>query len=193
MPSITREEFKKLLADALPKDGDGKLLVSGVTGGGGTFDGTISDGADVAQGSRDDLPAASDTATATLLAFAKRHSQQLSALIAAATANSTPTAVYEPKESERVPASTAAKLGSTGAVGDRLDWVLVVPTATTVGAITVTDGDGTPVEIYHGGTVGADLKPFPIPYAKVAAVASSPGLTLSMGAGAAGIAFGDFT
>lgn len=83
------------------------------------------------------------------------------------------------------------QLGATGAVGDQLDGIWVVPTATTVGAISVANDAVTSV-LYSGGTVGADLKGFFLPFFGVKATAAT-GFRVSVGVGATGVAFGQFT
>lgn len=62
-----------------------------------------------------------------------------------------------------VPASTSNQiLGTTGAVGDYLATILVIPATTTPGAITVKDGSGgTPMTVFAGGAASInDLRPF---------------------------------
>ncbi|MET3527273.1 hypothetical protein [Phenylobacterium koreense] len=94
-------------------------------------------------------------------------------------------------EYEVVEASqTDQMLGTTGAIGDKLEALLVIPTSTTVGAISIEDGSTNTV-VYAGGTVSADLKPFPIPLFGIAS--ESGGWEITTGAGARVIAFGRFT
>ena len=96
-----------------------------------------------------------------------------------------------PSEYEVVEASqTDQMLGTTGAAGDSLESLLVIPTSTTVGAISIEDGSTNTV-VYAGGTVGADLKPFPIPLFGIQTV--NGGWEVTTGAGARVIAFGRFT
>lgn len=63
---------------------------------------------------------------------------------------------------ETVAASqTDQVLGTTGAVGDRLDSLLVVPASTSPGAVSIKDGSGTGITVFTGGTTSvADLRPF---------------------------------
>jgi len=56
---------------------------------------------------------------------------------------------------------TAQVLGVTGAVGDALTRLVIIPATTAPGIVTVLDG-ATSIPIWVGGTVGADLKPFTI-------------------------------
>jgi hypothetical protein len=63
---------------------------------------------------------------------------------------------------ETVAASaTAQVLGATGATGDLIHGVLVVPATTSPGAVTLLD-NATSITIFTGGTV-SDIKPFFIP------------------------------
>lgn len=64
--------------------------------------------------------------------------------------------------SQMVPASTTQVLGANGgAVGDYLDGLLIIPQSTSPGAVSITDGTGSPEEIFHGGTTTA--VPFFVP------------------------------
>lgn len=83
-------------------------------------------------------------------------------------------------------------MGGTGAVGDMLDFIWVVPTTTSPGAISVKDGNGTAVEVFHGGTIPSVL-PFPIPWGKAAVNATTPGWKITTGANVAAIGWGKFT
>lgn len=94
-------------------------------------------------------------------------------------------------EFETVAASqTDQMLGATGAAGDTLEGLLVIPSSTTVEAISIEYGS-TNITVYAGGTVGADLKPFFIPLFGIAA--PSGGWEITTGAGCSVIAFGNFT
>ena len=84
--------------------------------------------------------------------------------------------------------SGPTQLGTTGAVGDYLAGVLVVPTSTTVGAITATDG-ATAIVLFAGGTI-SDIKPFPIQFG---AKAIGAGWKLTVGVAMSVVAFGSFT
>ena len=64
-------------------------------------------------------------------------------------------------EYEYCAASSTNVLGATGATGDDLDYIVVFPTSTTVGAITLKDGT-TSMVIFAGGT-RSSIVPFTIP------------------------------
>jgi hypothetical protein len=93
------------------------------------------------------------------------------------------------KKYETVAASqTAQVLGPTGAVGDVIDAVLIVPATTAPGLVTLLDG-AISIPLYVGGTVGADLKPIHIP---LNAKSVSGAWKITTGANLSVIAFGDF-
>lgn len=67
---------------------------------------------------------------------------------------------------ETVAASqTNQVLGATGAIGDYLQDLIVVPTSTSPGAVSIKDGSGgASITVFAGGASSvADLKPFAIP------------------------------
>jgi hypothetical protein len=93
-------------------------------------------------------------------------------------------------EYETVAASqTGQALGATGATGDYLSHVLVQPTSTAPGVVTILD-NAVEVHAYPGGTVGADLLPFVIP---VGAFSVSGAWKITTGANVKCTAYGDFT
>lgn len=95
-------------------------------------------------------------------------------------------------EYETVAASqTDQIMGATGAIGDAIEAILVTPTSTTVGAISIEDGSTNTV-VYTGGTVGADLKPFVIPLFGIKATTAT-GWEITTGAGMSLLVFGQFT
>jgi len=64
---------------------------------------------------------------------------------------------------ETVAASQSAQaLGATGAAGDFLLGLLVVPATTAPGAVTITDGSLSAVTVFAGGTLAA-VTPFFVP------------------------------
>jgi hypothetical protein len=55
-------------------------------------------------------------------------------------------------------------LGATGAAGDYLAAVLIIPATTSPGAVSIKDGANAAITIFPGGATSvADLKPFWIP------------------------------
>ena len=101
--------------------------------------------------------------------------------------------ILKDDEGEVVGASLAdVILGDTGAVGDYLAHLLVVPTSTSPGAISIKDGAlGTAISVFAGGTNSiTSLHPFPIP---IRLRALSNGWRLTTGAGVSVLAVGNFT
>jgi hypothetical protein len=79
----------------------------------------------------------------------------------------TPNVLSAPRgrEYETVAASQSDQaLGATGAAGDDLDGLLVVPATTSPGAVSIKDGGGSAITVFPGGATSVvDLKPFFIP------------------------------
>jgi hypothetical protein len=93
---------------------------------------------------------------------------------------------------ETVAASqTDQALGGTGAAGDYLDGVLVVPATTSPGNVLVQDGSGTEITIFTGGAGSvSNLVPFMIP---VGACSRSGAWSITTGANVSVIGIGMFT
>lgn len=66
---------------------------------------------------------------------------------------------------ETVAASqTDQALGATGASGDSLDGLLIVPATTSPGAVSIKDGSGSAITVFTGGTGAvSNLVPFLVP------------------------------
>lgn len=95
-------------------------------------------------------------------------------------------------EWETVAASATDQImGATGAVGDLLDSVLIVPTSTTTGAVSIKDGNGSAIQIYAGGTT--TLIPFSVPLGLKCLNVTNPGWKITTGAGVTAIGIGNFT
>lgn len=94
---------------------------------------------------------------------------------------------------ETVAASqTAQVLGATGAAGDFLAALLIVPATTSPGAVSIKDGSsGTTITVFTGGSSSvSNLVPFPIP---LGLTALSDGWRVTTGANVSVVAIGDFT
>ena len=87
--------------------------------------------------------------------------------------------------------STNQVLGATGAAGDYLAGVLIVPSSTSPGAVTAKDGAGSPIPLFAGGTSSlSNLVPFFVPLG----IKSSGGAwSLTTGAGLTALVSGNFT
>lgn len=92
----------------------------------------------------------------------------LSAIMAASldtTAQAVTVSGVNGREYETVAASQSDQaLGATGATGDDLDGVLIVPATTSPGAVSVKDGGGSAITIFTGGATSvSNLVPFFVP------------------------------
>lgn len=94
-------------------------------------------------------------------------------------------------EYETVAASqTAQVLGPTGATGDYLNFVLVVPATTSPGSVAVLDS-GTSITVFTGGATSvSNLVPFAIP---IMAASVNGSWRVTTGADVSVVAFGKFT
>lgn len=88
---------------------------------------------------------------------------------------------------------TAAKFGATGATGDYLDGVLIVPATTSPGAVSITDGSGSAISIFAGGSSSiGSLQPFYVPIGAVSKNGAG-GWQVTTGANVSVIGVGNFT
>lgn len=111
---------------------------------------------------------------------------------AAAVSNQTLTDVGA-GEYETVAASqTDQILGATGAVGDYLAGLLVVPATTGAGSVSIKDGNGSAISVFVAGTLPG-LVPFFIPLGIKCVAATTPGWKITTGASVSVIATGNFT
>lgn len=94
-------------------------------------------------------------------------------------------------EYETVAASqTAQVLGTTGAIGDTLDGLLVVPGTTSPGVVTILDG-ATSIPVFVGGASSVStLIPF---WVQIGAKSVSGAWKVTTGANVSVFATGDFT
>lgn len=93
------------------------------------------------------------------------------------------------------PASATTKMGATGGQYDYLAGVLIIPTSSSCGAVSIQDGNGTAIQIFAGGgTVAlADLKPFTVGIGIAALNSITPGWNIICGANVSAIGIGRFT
>ena len=93
---------------------------------------------------------------------------------------------------ETVAASqTDQMMGATGAIGDTIEGILVIPATTSPGAISIEDGDTNTVVFTGGASSVADLRPFLIPLLNI--ISASGGWEITTGANVSCIVFGKFT
>lgn len=93
---------------------------------------------------------------------------------------------------ETVAASqTSQVMGTTGAKGDYLDGVLIVPATSAAGAVSITDGS-TVISVFAGGgtTALVDLKPF---YVKLKLRSASGAWKVTTGTNVSAIGVGRFS
>jgi hypothetical protein len=92
-------------------------------------------------------------------------------------------------------ASATTLMGATGAVGDYLAGVIIVPGTAAAGTVGVTDGNGTTISLFAGGGTTAlpSLAPFFVPLGIFATNATTPGWRLILGASVTAIGVGKFT
>lgn len=80
-------------------------------------------------------------------------------------------------------------MGGTGAVGDYLAGVLIVPGTTGAGTVSIKDGSGSAINIFVAGTL-ADLTPIYVP---IGAKSTSGAWKITTGANVSAIGFGRFS
>ncbi len=115
--------------------------------------------------------------------------------------NSTPTSTLNPLpvsdgiNYEAVAASASAQImGATGAVGDFLAGVLIVPATLSPGAVSITDGDGSAITIFTGGASSIlTLHPFFVPVGAKCVNATTPGWKVTTGTNVSALGVGFFT
>jgi hypothetical protein len=93
---------------------------------------------------------------------------------------------------ETVAASqTAQVMGGNGAICDYLAGLLVIPATTSPGAVSITDGTGSPITVFTGGASSVtSLVPFAIP---LGVRSSSGAWKVTTGTDVSVIAIGYFT
>lgn len=98
-------------------------------------------------------------------------------------------------EYETVAASATDQiLGATGAQGDFLKGILVVPATTSPGAISIKDGNGSAITVFTGGASSvSNLVPFFIPLGIRTVNATTPGWKVTTGTNVSAVGVGDFT
>jgi hypothetical protein len=77
-----------------------------------------------------------------------------------------------------VAASTTATLGPTGAVGDTIDLVIIAPTTTAPGPVSIKDGAGASIPLFTGGAGSINsLAPIIVPLDGVPSVSGAWSIT----------------
>lgn len=99
---------------------------------------------------------------------------------------------FDDGQYETVAASqTDQALGATGAKGDYLSGLLVVPANLNPGAVSIKDGSGSAITVFTGGTNSVtSLVPFPVP---LGLVSQSGAWKVTTGPSVSVIAVGSFS
>jgi hypothetical protein len=169
--------------------------------GSGNFSSTVADGANVTLGAKAD---AKSTATDTTAITAMSVWKQISASVQAAAASlagsltisgavtNTALTNFGAGEYETVAASqTTQSLGATGAAGDWIDGLLVVPATTAPGNVLLRDGAGSDITLFAGGASSvSNLVPFFIP---LGMISGSGAWKVTTGSNVSCIGIGNFT
>lgn len=82
-------------------------------------------------------------------------------------------------------------LGATGAVGDYLQRIIIVPATTTPGAVSIKDGNGSAITVFAGGTV--TVAPIVVDIGMKTVNATTPGWKVTTGTNVSVIGIGRFT
>lgn len=80
-------------------------------------------------------------------------------------------------------------LGATGAAGDAINRIIIIPATTTPGAVTIKDGSGSSITVFAGGTL-ADVASFDV---ELGMRSTGGAWTVTTGANVSIIAIGSFT
>jgi hypothetical protein len=85
--------------------------------------------------------------------------------------------------------STDAICGTTGAAGDLIKGIVIVPAAATgLGVVSIKDGNGSAINIFAGGTL-ADVKSF---YIEIGALSQAGPWKVTTGASVSALVIGNF-
>lgn len=137
------------------------------------------------------MAASDDTRVLALLNANPRHelllARILDVLATAGIAGAEPATEYETVAAS----ATNQSLGATGAAGDKLSRLLVVPATTSPGNVQIKDGGGAAITVFTGGASSvASLVPFSIP---LDLISLSGAWQITTGANVSVIASGNFT
>lgn len=149
---------------------DGALITTSDAGGDAV---TIADGADVAQGHKAD--AAAFGGSASIVSLLKGQLSRVAAPYATVAAS-----------------QTKQLLGATGAIGDSIARLVIVPATTSPGIVEIYDSSGgTAIVLFAGGATSvANIAPFAVPLGMISAAG---GWYVTTGANVSVVAVGNFT
>lgn len=109
-------------------------------------------------------------------------------------AGSAPVVLNSMTYSAKAASVTASLFGATGASGDYLDGVLIIPATVGCGLVSIRDGSGSDITIFIGGgtTALADARPFYVPIGAISS-GGAGGWKVTTGANVSVIGVGNFT
>ena len=112
--------------------------------------------------------------------------------LVAAVTSTAPVSIIQADEYETVAASqTDQVLGGTGATGDRLSGLIIVPATTSPGAVSIKDGAGSAITVFTGGASSvSNLIPFTVP---LGLISTAGAWKVTTGSNVSVIAAGDFS
>lgn len=197
--STTKKPVWVSAADPLPVTGGGG-------GGGGAV--TVANGADVTQGATADAAYTSGSGTVVSVLkgiFGKITNGAGTAAAATRVTYASDGATVPTSDTglltvlsdayETVAASqTDQILGASGAVGDFLAGLLIVPATTSPGAVSIKDGNGSSITVFTGGASSVtNLVPFFVPIGAKCVNATTPGWKVTTSTNVSVIGTGNFT
>ena len=105
--------------------------------------------------------------------------------------NGAGTALFDGDYETIAASQTDQVMGGTGAIGDLLVGVLIVPATTSPGAVSIKDGAGSAITIFTGGAGSvSNLVPFYVP---IGAASAAGAWKVTTTANVSAIAFGTFS
>jgi hypothetical protein len=105
-------------------------------------------------------------------------------------ANAAPKVLRKDSYETIAASQTDQVLGGTGAQGDVLKRLIIVPTTTGAGAVDIQDGAGTEINVFKGGGTLSDLKTYVV---EINAKSAAGAWSVTTGANVSVVAVGDFT
>jgi hypothetical protein len=136
-------------------------------------------------------PGRAAAASSRPVALSTEDKADLAALVTAVQSTTpSPVQARNPDYETVAASATDQVMGASGAAGDYLSHVLIIPATTSPGAVSIKDGAGSAITIFTGGASSvSNLVPFAVPLGLVAVTAWK----ITTGASVAAIGVGDFT
>jgi hypothetical protein len=179
-------------------------VASGAFAAGSIASGAVVDGAMVTIGAKADAKStATDTTAVTIMSVLKQISASVQLSVFGAGTASAAQRITIASDAPGIADATAGEyetvaasqtdqvMGSTGAVGDYLEAVLIVPANLNPAAVSIKDGSGSAITIFTGGTGSiTDLASIYVP---LGIKSTGVGWKITTGASVAAIGIGNFT